>query len=63
VFGEEFRSSAFIFNIYLLLTLTQLIFPQTIMTARGDTKILWFISLLELAFNVSASLLLMTQFG
>ena len=63
VFGEEFRSSAFIFNIYLLLTLTQLIFPQTLMTARGDTKILWFISLLELGVNVSASLFLMTQFG
>lgn len=63
VFGSAFRGSAYIFNIYLLLTLTQLIFPQTIMTARGDTKILWFISLMELAINVSVSLLLMTPFG
>jgi len=63
VFGEVYRESAIIFNIYLLLTLTQLIFPQTILTARGETKLLWYISLLELAVNVIASLLLMSQFG
>jgi O-antigen/teichoic acid export membrane protein len=63
VFGDAFRESALIFNIYLLLTLTQLIFPQTILTARGDTKILWYISLIELVVNVGASLLLMSQFG
>jgi len=63
IFGEEYRLSAFIFNIYLLLSLTQLIFPQTIITARGDTKILWLVSLLELGVNITASLLLMVQFG
>lgn len=63
VFGEAFKASAFIFNIYLLLTLTQLIFPQTILTARGDTKLLWYISLAELIVNVAASLLLMVPFG
>ncbi|HEX5111288.1 MAG TPA: polysaccharide biosynthesis C-terminal domain-containing protein [Saprospiraceae bacterium] len=63
VFGESFKASAIIFNIYLLLTLTQLIFPQTILTARGDTKLLWFVSILELIVNVVASLLLMIPFG
>jgi len=63
VFGYQYRSSALIFNIYLLLTLTQLIFPQSIMTARGDTKLLWYVSLTELAVNVIASLLLMHSIG
>jgi len=63
VFGIAYRESALIFNVYLLLTLTQLIFPQVVLTARGDTKILWWISLIELAVNVGASLMLMKQFG
>ncbi len=63
VFGHQYRSSALIFNIYLLLTLTQLIFPQSIMTARGDTKLLWYVSLAELTVNVIASLLLMRSLG
>jgi len=63
VFGTAYRESALIFNLYLLLTLTQLIFPQSILTARGDTRILWWISLVELAVNVAASLLLMRHFG
>src|SRR5258706_3059940 len=63
VFGIQYRSSALIFNIYLLLTLTQLIFPQSIMTARGDTKILWYVSLAELTVNVISSLLLMRTLG
>jgi O-antigen/teichoic acid export membrane protein len=63
VFGIQYRDSALIFNIYLLLTLTQLIFPQAIMTARQDTKILWYVSIAELAVNILASILLMHSFG
>ena len=63
VFGVEFKESAFIFNIYLLLALTQLVFPQTIITAKGDTRLLWYVSLLELAVNVVASISLMQVFG
>lgn len=63
VFGIQYRDSALIFNIYLLLTLTQLIFPQAIMTARQDTKILWYVSIAELAVNIFASIILMHSFG
>src|SRR5687768_448792 len=63
IFGKTYRDSAAIFNIYLLLTLTQLIFPQSILTARGDTKILWYVSIAELAINVVASIILMQYFG
>lgn len=63
LFGPAFAESAFIFNIYLLLSLTQLVFPQSVMTARGDTKLLWYISIAELVVNVTASLLLLKYFG
>lgn len=63
VFGIQYRTSALIFNIYLLLTLTQLIFPQSILTARKDTKILWYVSIAELIVNVVASIILMQAYG
>jgi O-antigen/teichoic acid export membrane protein len=63
VFGIQYQDSALIFNIYLLLTLTQLIFPQSIMTARQDTKILWYVSIAELSVNIIASILLMHSYG
>ena len=62
-FGSAYRESALIFNIYLLLTLTQLVFPQTVLMARGDTKLLWYISVAELLVNVVASLVLLSFFG
>jgi O-antigen/teichoic acid export membrane protein len=63
LFGIAYKESALIFNIYLLLTLTQLVFPQTVLMARGDSKVLWYISLAELLVNVVASLVLLTFFG
>lgn len=63
VFGQAYKTSAYIFNIYLLLTLTQLIFPQSIYTARRETQRLWYISLAELGVNVVASLALLSFFG
>jgi len=62
-FGDSFIPAAYLFNIYLLITLTQLIFPQTILTARGDTRLLWYVSLAELLVNVVASLVLLSYFG
>ncbi len=63
LFGPDYKESALIFNVYLLLTLTQLVFPQSVLTSRGDTKLLWYSSLGELAVNVIASLLLLPWFG
>ena len=62
-FGAAYRESSLIFNIYLLVTLTQLLFPQSVMTARGDTRWLWYVSLAELLVNVIASIILLKFFG
>lgn len=63
VFGPAYAASAGIFNIYLLLALTQVVFPQTILTARGETRILWYVSLAELALNILVSLPLFFWLG
>jgi O-antigen/teichoic acid export membrane protein len=63
VFGPAYADSARIFNIYLLLGLTQVVFPQTVLTARGETRLLWRISLVELAINIAASIPLYFMFG
>lgn len=62
-FGVAYVTSAYIFNIYLLLSLTQLIFPQSIVMARGDHRVLWYISVAELAVNVIASIILLKYLG
>ncbi len=56
VFGAAYADSAKIFNIYLLLGLTQVVFPQTVLTARGETRLLWRVSLVELGINIAASI-------
>jgi O-antigen/teichoic acid export membrane protein len=63
LFGTQYREGGLIFNIYLLLTLTQLIFPQSVITARKDTILLWYVSIAELAVNILASLVLLSYFG
>jgi O-antigen/teichoic acid export membrane protein len=62
-FGEAYKASAIIFNVYLLLALTQLIFPQSILIAREQTKILWYVSIAELAINIVSSIVLLQYFG
>jgi O-antigen/teichoic acid export membrane protein len=62
-FGTPYREGAWIFNVCLLITLTQLIFPQTILTARGDARWLWYISIAELGVNIILSLLFLKLFG
>jgi O-antigen/teichoic acid export membrane protein len=63
VFGQAYAESALIFNIYLLLGLTQVVFPQTVLTARGETRLLWRVSLVELGINIAASIPLYLMFG
>ena len=63
VFNNNFSGSAAIFNIYALLVMSRLVFPQTIVMALKKTKVLFVISVIEIAINVSASYLLMKHYG
>lgn len=63
VFNKNFADSAPVFNVYLLLILSRMLFPQTIVMALKETKIIFVISVIEIAVNVMASYLLMMRFG
>ncbi len=58
LFTPEFHRSSGIFLIYTLLVIPRLIFPQTIIVGRKKTHITLISALLELAFNIPLSLLM-----
>lgn len=63
IFNAGFRESATIFNIYLLLITSRLIFPQTILIGLKRTNIIALASLLEIIINVSLSLWFVVLWG
>jgi O-antigen/teichoic acid export membrane protein len=63
VFNAEFAQGAFIFNIYLLLIVSRLLFPQTVLNGLGKNSFLVVSAFLEVIVNVVASMLLMNKFG
>ena len=63
IFNAGFRESATIFNIYLLLITSRLIFPQTILIGIKRTSAIAVASLLEVVINVSLSLWFVRLWG
>jgi len=63
VFNAEFEESALIFNIYLLLIVSRLLFPQTVLNGMGKNSFLPVSAFLEIIVNITASILLMNKFG
>jgi len=62
-YTRNFLESAGVFNLFLLLITSRLLFPQTILIALKKTRILTLASLLELILNVGLSLLLVEVWG
>ncbi len=63
LFNENFSRSADVFMVYLLLIISRLIFPQTILIGLKKTKIVLVASLVEIILNVSLSLYLIRFYG
>lgn len=63
IFNARFEESASIFNIYLLLVISRLLFPQTLLTGLRQTSFIAFASFLELVLNVLLSLWFVTIWG
>lgn len=63
IFRAEFISSAPIFNTYLLLLVSRVLFPQTLVLAAGKTKVIMQIAIFELIINFICSYLLMIKYG
>ena len=56
IFNVNFAGSATIFNIYLLLIVSRLLFPQTILIGLQKTKAIIWASVIEIVANVALSL-------
>ncbi len=63
VFNRDFTSSAAIFNLYVLIIISRMIYPHTIMMGLKRTKALLYISIAEVFIHITASLLLGLKFG
>lgn len=63
IFTPEFTRSADVFQIYLLLIIPRLVFPQTIVIGRKKTNITLVAALFELCLNIPLSLILIRPYG
>ena len=63
IFNPKFAESATIFNIYLLIIISRLLLPQTILNGLKISKPIMTAALLELILNVSLSLVFVRFFG
>ncbi|SHI47668.1 Membrane protein involved in the export of O-antigen and teichoic acid [Tangfeifania diversioriginum] len=63
IFNPDFAESAVIFNIYLLLIISRLVFPHTILIGMKKTNIIMHASFLELAVNVLLSIIFINLWG
>lgn len=63
LFNQDFSESAAVFNVYLLLVVSRLVFPQTLLIGLKKTKTIMMVAGLELAVNFGLSILFVQQFG
>lgn len=63
VFNKQFLDSAVVFDVYILLVVSRLVFPQTIMLGLKNTKIIFKASVVEFVINVVLSLILVQFYG
>ena len=63
LFNPEYRRSADVFMIYLLLIIPRLVFPQTIIIGRRKTNVTMITAAVEIAINVPLSLFMIKPYG
>lgn len=63
IFNNSFKDAIPYFLISSLLIISRCIFPQTIIQAKQDSKIILIISIIELIINISSSLIFLHFYG
>jgi O-antigen/teichoic acid export membrane protein len=63
LFNADFADSAAVFNVYLLLVVSRLVFPQTLLIGLKKAKTIMLVAGLELSVNFGLSILFVHQFG
>ncbi len=63
IFSSDFLLSASIFNLYLILVIPRLLFPQTLLLGHKKTGLFLWVSGIEVVLNVVLGLILLHYFG
>lgn len=63
LYSERFSESVILFDIMLLLVVSRLIFPQSILLAKGAYRLIFKVSILEILLNIAVSFCLLYYFG
>jgi O-antigen/teichoic acid export membrane protein len=63
VFNAAFKDAALIFNIYLLILSSRILLPQTVLIGLNKTEIILYVSIIEITFNLTLSLIFLYFFG
>lgn len=63
LFNESFLRSADVFMVYLLMIISRLLFPQTILIGLKKTRVVFWASLIEIVLNILLSILLIAPYG
>ncbi|MFO7616083.1 MAG: polysaccharide biosynthesis C-terminal domain-containing protein [Bacteroidales bacterium] len=63
IYGWDYLESAGVVNLFILLIVSRLLFPHTVLLASGRTRILMSAALIELILNIGLSLLLIRLWG
>ncbi|WP_319229727.1 polysaccharide biosynthesis C-terminal domain-containing protein [Draconibacterium orientale] len=63
IFNPDFADSAAILNIYLLLIISRLIFPHTLLIGLKKTKVVMYASMAELLINIVLSVIFIQYWG
>lgn len=63
MFNPAFSRSADVFVVYLLLIMSRIIFPQTILIGLKKTRIILYAAVIELFLNIGLSLLLIPKYN
>jgi peptidoglycan biosynthesis protein MviN/MurJ (putative lipid II flippase) len=63
VFSKSFADSVVIFDIFLLMIISRLLFPQAVAVAKLENKAMFYIAIIELMINIVASASLVYYWG
>lgn len=63
LFDSRFNRSSDVFMVYILLIVSRLLFPQTILIGLKKTKVVMFVSIIVIVFNIALTLVLIPNYG
>ncbi len=63
IFADRFNQSSGVFMVYLLLFISRLLFPHTILIGLKKTNIVMMASIFEIIFNIGLTLLMIPRYG